>query len=597
MKNLSRKTVLILLPILTTALILSVGGVSFGQTIILYQNDFETPNVSVVQRCGYALDSNTINALYGGAQGTFAQVNTVEAVLITEGTLCCGATHAYVDSSGTGGNYAIGMLSAVQNDKLSLTFDSQGKEFINVGMDISSIDVAGCGGPFGVAAPIYRISLLDSPGGVFNWSNTVLDQVDITGPVGADAFTFNWTNSVAALDTSGSTDGNVSIVWDLIQSGYAAFDNLIIAASDDPGDIGEDTDDDGVVDSEDNCPDDPNPGQENNDGDELGNVCDPDDDNDGVDDGDDNCPVDANAGQENNDGDAQGDVCDPDDDNDGVDDGDDNCPLDANPGQENNDGDAQGDVCDSDDDNDGVGDGDDNCPLDANPGQEDIDGDGLGDVCDPSDDRDTDGDGVLDVDDNCPGDANPGQENNDGDGMGDVCDPDDDNDGVDDGDDNCPLDANPGQQNNDGDGMGDVCDPDDDNDGVDDGDDNCPLDANPGQENGDGDELGDACDPDTVLDSDSDGINDDVDLCAETVIPESVPMIRLRPNRFALTDGDGMFDSTHPNDKHPRKSFSLEDTGGCSCEQIIEALGLGKGHSKWGCSSGAIEEWIELINQ
>jgi hypothetical protein len=506
-------------------LLLSVGGVSFGQTIILYQNDFESPNVPVVQRCGYALDTATINSLYGSAQGTFAQVYTVEAVLIPGGTLCCGAAHAYVDSSGTGGNYAIGMLSAAQNDKLSLTFDSQGREFINVGMDISSIDVAGCGGPFGIAAPVYRISLLDTPGGVFNWNNTVLDEVEITGVVGPDQWTFNWTNHVVALDTSGSTDGNVSIVWDLIQSGYAAFDNLIIAASDDPGDIGEDSDDDGIVDSEDNCPDDPNPGQENNDGD------------------------------------------------------------------------AEGDVCDLDDDNDGVGDGDDNCPLDANPGQEDIDGDGLGDVCDPSDDRDTDGDGVLDVEDNCPGDANPGQENNDGDGMGDVCDPDDDNDGVDDGDDNCPTDANSGQENNDGDAQGDVCDPDDDNDGVNDPDDNCPLDANPGQENGDGDELGDVCDPDTVLDSDSDGINDDVDFCADTVIPESVPMIRLRTNRFALTDGDGMFDSTHPNDKHPRKSFSVEDTGGCSCEQIIEALGLGKGHSKWGCSSGAIEEWIELISQ
>lgn len=154
--------------------LLILGGLSFGQTIILYQNDLETPNVLVVQRCGYALDLASINSLYGSAQGTFAQVYTVEAVLISEGTLCCGATHAYVDSSATGGNYAIGMLSAAQADKLSLTFDSQGKEFINVGTDISSIDVAGCGGPFGLASPIYRISLLDSPGGVFNWGNAAL---------------------------------------------------------------------------------------------------------------------------------------------------------------------------------------------------------------------------------------------------------------------------------------------------------------------------------------------------------------------------------------------------------------------------------------
>ena len=79
---------------------------------------------------------------------------------------------------------------------------------------------------------------------------------------------------------------------------------------------------------------------------------------------------DANTLQENNDGDALGDVCDPDDDNDTVLDGVDNCVFDANPGQENNDGDALGDVCDPDDDNDTVLDGVDNCQFDANTRQD-----------------------------------------------------------------------------------------------------------------------------------------------------------------------------------------------------------------------------------
>ena len=50
-------------------------------------------------------------------------------------------------------------------------------------------------------------------------------------------------------------------------------------------------------------------------------------DGDAVPDADDNCPNDYNPGQEDNEPDGQGDVCDPDDDNDGQPDNADNCPL------------------------------------------------------------------------------------------------------------------------------------------------------------------------------------------------------------------------------------------------------------------------------
>jgi len=106
-------------------------------------------------------------------------------------------------------------------------------------------------------------------------------------------------------------------------------------------------------------------------------------DGDGILNANDNCPTTSNAGQENNDGDSEGDVCDADDDNDNVNDGTDNCPVDANSGQANNDGDSEGDVCDSDDDNDNVNDGTDNCQFAANPDQTDVDGDGKGTACDP----------------------------------------------------------------------------------------------------------------------------------------------------------------------------------------------------------------------
>lgn len=58
---------------------------------------------------------------------------------------------------------------------------------------------------------------------------------------------------------------------------------------------------------------------------------------------DDNCRHVANAGQDDADGDAVGDLCD-------------NCPGAINPAQENFDGDGEGNACDADDDNDGLSD-------------------------------------------------------------------------------------------------------------------------------------------------------------------------------------------------------------------------------------------------
>ncbi|WP_437304534.1 thrombospondin type 3 repeat-containing protein [Sorangium sp. So ce388] len=76
-----------------------------------------------------------------------------------------------------------------------------------------------------------------------------------------------------------------------------------------------DSDDDGVADHEDNCPEVPNPLQANTDGalsagDPLGDVCDDDDDADGHGDAADNCPLVANPGQADANRDGIGDACD-----------------------------------------------------------------------------------------------------------------------------------------------------------------------------------------------------------------------------------------------------------------------------------------------
>ncbi len=139
----------------------------------------------------------------------------------------------------------------------------------------------------------------------------------------------------------------------------------------------------------DNCPDIPNPDQEDLDCDDVGDACD-------------NCLEVPNHDQANADGDALGDACD-------------NCPTAPNDDQSDEDGDGVGDACDT-------------CPADWDPDQADEDGDGVGEACDtcpglPDPDQlDSDGDGIGDLCDNCPDVPSPDQGDRDLDGLGDPCD-------------------------------------------------------------------------------------------------------------------------------------------------------------------------------
>lgn len=94
-------------------------------------------------------------------------------------------------------------------------------------------------------------------------------------------------------------------------------------------------------------------------------------------------------------------------------------------------------------------------------------------------------------------------------------------------------------------------------------------------------------------DEDCDGVVDSLDACPGTMIPETAPTNGLGKNRWVLMDGDTVFDT---NGKQSA-IYTLEDTAGCSCEQIIEAQELGEGHTRFGCSNSAIKDWIDLVNQ
>ncbi|MBT8099335.1 MAG: thrombospondin type 3 repeat-containing protein, partial [Gammaproteobacteria bacterium] len=94
-------------------------------------------------------------------------------------------------------------------------------------------------------------------------------------------------------------------------------------------------------------------------------------------------------------------------------------------------------------------------------------------------------------------------------------------------------------------------------------------------------------------DSDDDGVADnfsgEVDACPDTTIPESVPTKKHNPGRWALVDDDYLFDSPGNNSG---SGYSTTDTHGCSCDQIIDAAGLGKGHRKHGCSNEEMVNWV-----
>lgn len=344
--------------------------------------------------------------------------------------------------------YSIGHMSGALTSEMFLKARFAYSEIA----DVTAMKSSDASGALPVAEVLVAIE--DSGGGLGD-----VDQASYDFSMDGDADGLpNLDEIIAGADPSiADTDG------DGFLDGVDAF----------PSAVGEwsDTDSDGIGDNEDDDMD--GDGISNDDELLIGtNEKLYDTDDDGLSDGDDICPLASDAGQDDFDGDGIGDACDGDSDGDGLsdsyEDGAGTDPLDVD-----TDGDGLGDGTEvklgsnplsADSDGDGIGDLPDNCATDVNAGQGDIDNDGAGDACD----ADIDADGILNAADNCPEISNVDQTDRDLDGSGDPCDPDSDGDGVPNGNDNCPLTSNTPQDDTDadGDGVPADCDLDDSDVGV-----------------------------------------------------------------------------------------------------------------------------------
>lgn len=235
-------------------------SVNAQTSILIYQNNFETPRAGVtpVETANEAyndLDSRPVDDIFGGTgQGTSASVFFKQPSNLTVETLLInGPDNVYNDPTGRGGNYSIGMLAAIENDKLAIKLNATRPAggtfpFINVMFDFSSIALQQRPPVQAVftsaAAPVMEMRIYNAP----NWTST--SNVDfanpgtqigsartVTGGIRTSNYTFNWTSVVAGFslaNTLPSYNGKVIVIFDLLPNNnnnlYATFDNIRITA-------------------------------------------------------------------------------------------------------------------------------------------------------------------------------------------------------------------------------------------------------------------------------------------------------------------------------------------------------------------------------
>lgn len=99
-------------------------------------------------------------------------------------------------------------------------------------------------------------------------------------------------------------------------------------------------------------------------------------------------------------------------------------------------------------------------------------------------------------------------------------------------------------------------------------------------------------------DTDEDGVPDAVDQCALTPWSE-ISISAIKPGKWAVVWGEFTTISKKPG--NPADAYTLDQTAGCSCTQIVDALkasgarGTNKLSSSGGCASSTLDLWIASL--
>ncbi len=242
------------------AAVIAACGAAFGGAsaqaleITIFDQDFETPR-SFIGSNATAPDVDSrpprdIHLSRSARAGIQSSV-TVETINVTNSESTDPSADQQFKSIGgyTGdldqsGNFLLGMLSDLEDDRFSLIFFFEELDFLNVQIDLTNLDLDCCGGQFhgpGVdTTPDFQFSLFTGRGnGNFQVvPDTLLDR-KVFSPGASAPNVIDFTTFAFSLDASDASTGFGLLELDLLSGGYAGFDNLTVSFSDTPVGVSE----------------------------------------------------------------------------------------------------------------------------------------------------------------------------------------------------------------------------------------------------------------------------------------------------------------------------------------------------------------------